>query len=96
VGDRGAEASSFRRSHWLSFRSIQLMPRVSPSSRQPIWTRPAAVDSAPYLPALVASSWTERLGRGCVQVQRRAADPDPEADQVGDRLRFTTGRLRRE
>src|SRR6516165_7629095 len=38
-------------------RSVQLMVRVSPSIRQYTSTRPLSVDSDPYFPALVASSW---------------------------------------
>src|SRR5215470_6214227 len=36
--------------------SVQLIAKISPSSRQPTSTRPDFSDSAPYLPALVASS----------------------------------------
>src|SRR5258708_6558530 len=41
-------------------RSVQLITKVSPSSRQRTSTRPASTDSAPYLPALVASSCNAR------------------------------------
>ena len=41
-------------------RSVQLMVKTSPSSRQRTVTRPASVESAPYLPALVASSCSVR------------------------------------
>src|SRR5215470_6867246 len=41
-------------------RSVQLIVKVSPSVPQPICRRPASVESAPYLLALVASSWSAR------------------------------------
>src|SRR5260370_28316048 len=41
-------------------RSVQLIAKISPPSRHPTSTRPASDDSAPYLPALVASSWRAR------------------------------------
>src|SRR5260370_32967021 len=55
---RGAEPASLRRRHG---RPLALGPAHGEGVRsvpQQISTRPLSVDSAPYLPALVASSWS--------------------------------------
>src|SRR5206468_12445361 len=39
-------------------RSVQLMVKELPSVPQRTSTQPVSVESAPYLPALVASSWS--------------------------------------
>src|SRR5262249_47611483 len=58
--------------------SVQLIAKISPSSRQSTSTRPAPTDSAPYLPALVASSGSARP-----QACRRAVHRDPGPHEIG-------------
>src|SRR5262249_21415941 len=54
-------------------RSVQLIAKMSSSRRQPTSTRPASTDSAPYLPALVASSRSAWKTLALIQEGRRVS-----------------------
>jgi hypothetical protein len=54
--DCGAEPALLRLRHRRAIALVQFIVNVSPSAPQPISRRPASVESAPYFPALVASS----------------------------------------
>ena len=66
-----------------------MIVKISPSNRQTTSTRPASTDSAPYLPALVASSWTARPMAWAAAAFRRSFGP-PTA--IRDPTRSAKGR----
>src|SRR5215467_4081791 len=68
-------------------RSVQLMVRASPSVAQKTSTRPLSVESAPYFPALVASSWSASptaCALAPFQTQLWAIQDDTRTNEIGE------------
>src|SRR5713101_5057362 len=74
-----------------------LMVRVSPLVPQQISTRPVSVDSAPYFPALVASSWSASPIACAEAAFKRSMGPCTairRTNQVGEVRELGAGQVR--